>query len=82
MSRLLTAPEANTVASGLGILSFKDEAFSLDDFRAGMDAELKAGPEAPTVEQCAAVGRTVLSHLREKPDYYMPVPAGVGAAGD
>jgi hypothetical protein len=82
MARLLTAPEANAIASGAVILGSKDEAFSLDDFRAGMDTELRVGREAPTKEECAAVGRTVLAHLREKADHYLPVPGGWGQPGD
>ncbi|HEX6230727.1 MAG TPA: hypothetical protein VF029_03340 [Actinomycetota bacterium] len=63
--------EAFTVAQELDV-DFAVEPFTLEDFREGMDAELRYCMEHPamTDEDPVELGRTVLAHLRAEPGYY------------
>jgi hypothetical protein len=47
------------------------ENFALDEFRAGVNAEIERSGGAPvTEEQCSKIARTVLENLRRAPHYY------------
>ena len=68
-SSKLTAVDVAAVAAQLGI-DFKNEAFSLDKLRIGLDAELAKLPEDADVAETA---KAVAGRLREAPDFYTPV---------
>lgn len=65
--------EAFTTAQELGI-DFSREAFDLEEFRRGMDAELLHGERDHTTDVTnddpVETAKLVLCHLRERPDYY------------
>lgn len=63
--------EAFSVAQAWDV-DFAREAFTLEDFREGMDVELEYCHEHPDVtdEDPVELGRIVLGHLRADPAYY------------
>ena len=66
--------EALEVATSLGV-DFDAEAFTLDEFRAGMNVELEHGQRDPetnvTGDDPIITGKIALAHLHEMPDYYV-----------
>ena len=65
------AEEAKAVGEKLGITWDK---FDVDQFRRGMDVELKHGTRDPstnvTDDDALMTGKIALAHLNEFPDYY------------
>jgi hypothetical protein len=93
-TRTLSASDVERVAKRHHI-DLWHENFALDEFRAGMNAEIerRGGPPV-TEEQCSQIARTVLENLRKVPQYYHPevekirakardgFPTEFGPAGD
>jgi hypothetical protein len=69
--------EAFSVAQELGV-DFAGEAFTLEDFREGMDVELTHCLEHPEASDSdpMALGAIVLEHLRQHPTYYLHLLGG------
>lgn len=63
--------EAFSVAQELDV-DFSTTAFTLEDFREGLDAELELCHEHPELsdDDPIELGRAVLAHLRADPGYY------------
>ena len=72
--------EAFTVAQELGV-DFARQAFTLEDFREGLDVELTHCLEHPEAsdEDPVELGTIVLQHLRVDPSYYHRLVEGSAA---
>jgi hypothetical protein len=68
--RTLTAADVERVAKRHHV-DLWHEHFALDEFRAGVNAEIqRSGGPPVTEEQCSKIARTVLENLRKAPHYY------------
>ncbi len=74
MKKSVTNEEAAAVAQSLGI-TWEDAAYSLEDFRIGMEVEYEHGTRDAvtnvTNDDPLVTGKIAWAHLREYPDYYV-----------
>ena len=65
--------DARSIGEQLGI-DWGSSPFDVEQFRAGMDAELEHGTRDPETDVAGddplLTGKIALAHLRELPDYY------------
>ena len=78
--RSFSNTEAEEVAASIG-LDLGRAAFSLEDFRRGMDVELEHGSADPrtdvTGDDPSLTGKIAWAHLNEFPDYYRRLDAAL-----
>ena len=76
--------EAREIADTIGI-DLSTEAFTLEEFRSGLDVELEHGLRDPTTnvtgDDPIVTGRIALAHLHELPDYYTRLDTMEAEAG-
>jgi len=70
VAKTLSAADVERVAR-LHHVDLWHEHFALDEFQAGVNAEIeRSGGPPVTEEQCSKIARTVLENLRKAPHYY------------